>query len=286
MNGLEFEAIGTVWKIEFFQLGPFDFERNLKQKIFARIEEFDRIYSRFRQDSSVKKMAQQKGRYEFPPEAQALFAVYRTLYDLTDGLFTPLIGQVMHDAGYDTVYSLKPGEPHSPPTWNGVMEWQAPMLMIKQPARLDFGAAGKGYLADLVAEVIEAQGISDFCINAGGDIVARGANIKIALEDPRDSKKAIGTVQLQNKSICGSAGNRRVWDQFHHIINPKTLTSPKTILATWVIADSGLLSDALATCLFFTSAQKLQTVYPFEYVMLFEDGHVECSPIDSLELFS
>ena len=82
---------------------------------------------------------------------------------------------------------------------------------------------GKGYLIDIVGEIVEKNDIHDFFINAGGDIVVKSSgetNKRIGLENPENAKQAVGLVEINNMSICGSAGNRRVWDKYHHIINP------------------------------------------------------------------
>lgn len=281
-----FEAIGTSWKIDFFQEVSDSDLALLQKSIFDRIEVFDQTYSRFREDSLVTNMSREAGIYCLPKDAEPMLALYRDLYRLTDGLFTPLIGQVLVDAGYDAQYSLKPGVLRVPPPWEEVISFDAPNMTVKQPVLLDFGAAGKGYLVDIVSDVIMKEGIARFCVDAGGDMVVRGEPMRVALEDPRDTSKAIGIASIQNQSICGSAGSRRKWANFHHTINPKTLSSPTEVIATWVIANSGLLADALATCLFFVPAEQLQKVYTFDYVVLYANGRAERSVTAPVELFS
>ena len=109
--------------------------------------------------------------------------------------------------------------------------------------------------------------------------------IKIGLENPENFNQVVGTYSLANGSLCGSAGNRRTWGNFTHIINPATLTSPKNILAVWVYASSALLADSLATCLFFVSAKKL-TAYDFEYLIIKDDHSVEKSQNFLGEIFT
>jgi thiamine biosynthesis lipoprotein len=218
-----------------------------------------------------------------------MFAMYRKLYDLTNGAFTPLIGQVLVDAGYDASYSLKPGMLHAPKAWDEVMTWHAPVLTTREPVQLDFGAAGKGYIVDLVGELIERDGVFDYCVDAGGDIRYRtsvGAPLRVGLENPADTKQAIGIATLGNASLCGSAGNRRAWAEFHHTINPHTLSSPKHLQAVWVIAETTLLADALTTALQFLSAADLRAVFTFEYLLLREDYSAEHSSGFPSELFT
>lgn len=283
-----FEAIGTHWEIDVYQaLSPQQYQE-LSTRIQDRIELFDRTYSRFRFDSLFVKMSHEAGEYVLPADAAPMFSLYERLYHLSGGLFTPLIGQTLVDAGYDAEYSLEPKTLHQPPRWEDVMEYAPPRLNLKQPALLDVGAAGKGYLIDIIGSLLEENGVHSYCIDAGGDILHRnvsGDSIRVGLEHPQDLTQIIGVVNICNQSLCGSAGNRRKWGEFHHIINPFTLSSPQSILAVWVVASSTILADALSTCLFFVPAATLQKEFQFEYLILKDDYSVEQSPGFSAELY-
>lgn len=279
MTGLAFEAIGTAWQIDIdAPLSSAEAER-LRGRIMARIEEFDKTYSRFRADSVVTAMSRDAGVFALPDDARPMLGLYCDLYEKTGGLFTPLVGDMLSDAGYDAEYSLRQKrELAAAPSWDEALEYRHPNITVKKPVLLDFGAAGKGYLVDLVAVVIEREGYFAYCIDAGGDILAKGMqSIRVGLEDPEDPARAVGVATLADRSICGSAGNRRAWGDFKHIINPKTLVSPRGVLAVWVVAATGMLADALATCLFFVPPLTLAGFYEFEYVLVRSDRSVEIS---------
>lgn len=281
-----FEAIGTHWNIEFYEDLSAQRRADLLKQIEISIAEFDRRYSRFRDDSLVMEMAKNAGRYSLPGDAYPMMHLYERLYRLTDGLFTPLIGQTLVEAGYDAYYSLQPKELHTPPAWDDVMEYHSPTLLLKQPALLDFGAIGKGYLIDIIADLLTANGIRRFCIDAGGDLLHRDTkSLRVGLEDPRDFQRVIGVATIRNQSLCGSSGSRRRWDRFHHILNPRTLHSPEEVIATWTVAETTMLADALATCLFLVDPERLKKVFLFEYVVLFADGRVSVSSGFSAEMF-
>ena len=114
--------------------------------------------------------------------------------------------------------------------------------------------------------------------------------MEVALEHPDDTSKAIGVVTIANQSLCGSAGNRRKWPgkagEFNHMINPITLTSPTDIIATWVVADTTIVADGMATCLFFTLPEILQKEYDFEYLILNRDYTFKKSDNFPGELFT
>jgi len=287
-TSFKFEAIGTHWQIDI----PHDTDdvkrQYLLKKIIDLIEDFDKTYSRFRSDSLVTDMAHKKGRYALPDNAEALLFLYKELYELTEHRFTPLIGQVLVDAGYDAIYSFKPKKMYHPPRWEEVLDYAVPTLFMKKPALLDFGAAGKGYIIDIVSDFLKKEKMTYFCVDAGGDMFyfnKSNEKLRVGLEHPDYPSQVIGVATIRNQSICASAGNRRRWREFHHILNPHTLSSTHTVKATWVIAGNAFLADALATCLFFVEAKKLQK-YHFSYALVDEENRLEVSPDFSGEIFT
>ena len=289
MYSLVFDAIGTRWQVDIASQISTEKKRFLEEVIKNRIELFDKTYSRFRRDSYLWKMSLEKGAYKLPSDAALLFSLYYDLFRLTDGYFTPLIGQVLADAGYDDVYSLKPKQLRQPLSWNEVLSYRSGQLLLKQPALLDFGACGKGYLIDIVSDILEKNGVISYCVDAGGDIRARSDKneaLRVGLENPHSPQQVIGVAYLKNQSICGSAGNRRRWGNYHHIMDPFTLTSVESISAVWVIAKTTILADALSTCLFFVPPEKLLKHYTYEYIIMYRDYSVRRSEGFQGELFS
>lgn len=285
----DFEAIGTRWRIDIGEPLSDGAREDLRRRISDRIAEFDKDYSRFRQDSLVAEMARRAGTYDLPADAEPMLTLYGHLYDLTKGAMTPLVGQLLADAGYDADYSLKPGELRTPPRWEDVLEVAFPKLTLKKPALLDFGAIGKGYLIDIVGGILHDAGHRAYCIDAGGDILYRqpsGRRLRVGLEDPLDPGKVIGVAEIADGSICGSSGNRRAWDRFHHIMDPRTRASPRHLAAVWTVAKTAIKADALATALFFAAPEALLPYYDFEYLLFFPDRTVKASPRFPAELFT
>ena len=279
---LEFEAIGTQWIIELW-VEP-NHAQTLAKQIADCISQFDKTYSRFRSDSWVTKITK-PGSYPVPPDFQPLFDFYQQMYAATDGLVTPMIGSVMEGAGYDAQYSLKPGKLHRPPAWPKAQELQDDTLHVKYSGILDFGAAGKGYLVDIIAALLIKEDVTEFYIDASGDIYHNiPTPTPVGLEDPTDSTKVVGIAKLQAASLCGSAGNRRQWAGLHHIFDPRSLKPTSTIGAVWVlvphISDTTyptMLADGLSTALFFSKPSLLENSFAFEYVILSTDKSAHTS---------
>lgn len=286
MHTFTFEAIGTHWQVDLYSsLSPTQLE-HLQRTLYKRIDDFDNVYSRFRENSFVSKTLSQVGTYTLPSDAEPLLNLYQKLYKVTNGLFTPLIGKVLIDAGYDADYSLKKKILHVPSPLEDVMEYSHPNITMKKKEILDFGACGKGYLIDIVSSIIRSSDVSSFCVDAGGDIrYERAEPLRIGLENPNNTDQAIGVATISQTSLCASAGSRRKWGEYHHIINPHTLSSPHTITASWVIAKDTITADAIATCLFLVPPKQLLPHFTFEYLILLPNNTFEKSSGFPAELF-
>jgi thiamine biosynthesis lipoprotein len=260
----------------------------LSEAITGRIDQFDHAYSRFRPDSLVTHMASQAGTHNMPADAHRMLEFYEQLYRITGGKVTPLIGATMVDAGYDASYSFRPkASLATAPHWDDVISYDTHSLTLTRPVLLDFGAAGKGYLVDLIAGLLSDAGLHDYLINAGGDIAHRGDTSVIAgLESPFDTSQAIGTVPLHNQAIAASAGTKRKWQHFTHIIDPQSRTSPQDIVATWVIAADTMTADGLATALFFAAPETLRTHFDFQYAVLRRNARLSYSDGFNATLFN
>src|SRR5919205_1408311 len=271
-----FEGIGTGWEIS----TPVPLPPGLRSALLAEVERYDSTWSRFREDSLVTRMSVEPGQYLLPPESADLAGLYRRLYTLSGGAMTPLIGESLERLGYDPHYSLRPrGEAAPPPGWDTVLDWHGTSLRTTAPVVLDIGAAGKGQLVDLLADLLRSHGVPDFFIDASGDLLNGGQEpVQVALEHPYDAAKAIGTVPLRSGALCASASNRRAWgDGLHHVLDRTTGTPVRTVVATWALAGSAMAADALATALFLVPATDLEQHFRFSWLKVFSNGSAEYS---------
>lgn len=269
----QFEALGTAWSIE----TPVELRAEIRREIDERIEAYDKTYSRFRDDSLVQQL-RAPGVYKFPADVASLLDIYKKMYEITNGQMTPLIGAMLENAGYDAGYSLKLKAIQNIPSFEA-LGWDGNVtLRPTEPVVLDVGAAGKGYLVDIISDILERHDVVEYVIDASGDLKQKGEPATVGLEHPLDSSKVIGVANLCNKSLCASAINRRAWQGMHHVFNPITKKPTESMLATWVVADSTLIADALATALFFVSANALLKDFTFDYVTIDTKGVIDASP--------
>ena len=255
--------------------------------VAERVERFDRDWSRFRADSRISRLARAPGRHELSGDAGPLLAFYRELYDATAGRVSPLVGRSLEALGYDADYRLRAADDIlPPPAWDDAVAWDGSALEVARPVTVDVGAAGKGYLVDLVSDLLADAGIDEHIVDASGDLRSRGVPMRIALEHPLDPSKAVGVAELVDGAFCASATTRRAWgDGLHHVLDAITGLPTRGVVATWVLAPTALVADGLATALFFDPASEFVSRSATAYARMSSDGTLDASTAFPGELF-
>ncbi|MFC1639884.1 FAD:protein FMN transferase [Gemmatimonadota bacterium] len=116
----------------------------------------------------------------------------------------------------------------------------------------------KGYIVDAIAKVLEAGGIEDYLIDAGGDVRVGGTKEEglpwtVAVQDPSKNDRFPDTIHLTDAAVATAGCYEKNFDcasRFHHIINSDTGLSPQVNLSVSVVALSAMVADALATGVF------------------------------------
>lgn len=279
----QFEAIGTIWTIDSADELP----AQVRARVAEVIDGFDREWSRFRGDSLVAQLARAAGSVAAPADTAAMLDAYAELSAATAGAVNPLVGVSLAALGYDIDYTLRAGEPQpAPERWCDIVSWDAHTLAVSEPVSLDVGALGKGRLVDLVLDCC-ADLPGGVTVDAGGDLAVRGRVERVGLEHPFDHTRAIGVIELDHGALCASAINRRAWGEgLHHVLDARTGQPVRTIAATWVVADTAMLADAVATALFFEGGDALAARWDAQWVRMSTDGRVEWSRGSKAELFT
>lgn len=281
--------MGTHWEITIWDDLSSDRSKMLFDEIVRRSTDFDQTYSRFIKTSFVWQLAEKTGVVEVPADFMEMLGWYKRLYTISGKVLNPLIGFTISDLGYDADYSLQEKETirPTPDLDETIQVLDGEHIVIAQPVLFDFGALGKGYFVDKISSYLREQGIKRFLVNGSGDIFYQGQGqpIRAGLEDPRDTTKVIGVVELFQGSLCASASHRRAWGTHHHTIDPRTSDSPSEIVATWIMAPTAVLADAMATCGFLTELDAIKNAHPFEYALLNQSFQLKRSPGFVVELF-
>lgn len=137
-------------------------------------------------------------------------------------------------------------------------------IIIKQDPRvmIDVNAIAQGYSVDIVSSFLEKHNITNYLVEIGGELKAKGINKKgenwkIGIDKPFDNNNIPGEnlqaiIKLTDKSLATSGNYRKFYKRngikYSHTINPKTGYPVKhSLLSTTVIANDCITADAYAT---------------------------------------
>jgi thiamine biosynthesis lipoprotein len=280
--------MGTSWKVTVWDDIPEATFLALEQTIRAYCSIFDHTYSRFIKESFISQLSDVTGAHEVNPEFVEILGLYKKLFILSEGVFTPLVGDTLSDLGYDATYSLERKKKirRVPDFLTTVKVIDARHIELKEKSTIDIGAIGKGFAVDAIANILEQKNVQTYLVDGSGDIRYKGtAPITVGLEDPDDTTKVIGSLEFSTGAMCSSATNRRNWQGMHHIIDPRTNESADHIMASWVIADSAAIADGLSTALFLCPPEQFEKEFRFEYLLLNKDRKVKRSHGFTAELY-
>ncbi len=138
-------------------------------------------------------------------------------------------------------------------------------LFIKAPGRqFDFNGIAQGYTVDVIANMLELNGVSDYMIELGGELITSGlkkdgSKWRIGIDDPvagspllQEERKVRREIQLSDKALATSGSYRKFYERdgkkYSHTIDPFT-GSPVNhqVLSVTVLMDECALADAYAT---------------------------------------
>ena len=125
-------------------------------------------------------------------------------------------------------------------------------LTERSDSTLDPSGYVKGWSIELAARILEDGGATTFCINAGGDVLLRGAPMpratwRVGIRHPDRADRQAATLELAGP--CGVATSA-TYERGAHIIDPST-GQPTTVLASATVVGPDLaVADAYATAVF------------------------------------
>lgn len=175
------------------------------------------------------------------------------------------------------------------PRWGRDVTHEGPVLILRGAAAdgvsLDFGAAGKGFLVDLLSRQIAGRMPGcDFVIDAGGDMYTT-VDITVAMESPWDDTEAVGVVQLPvGSALCASSPSRRHWtvgdslQQVHHLLDALTGEPVRTVAASWCMVPAGSSDWPTGWCDAQSTAAFLGLTHGFPFARIMSDGSAQVSP--------
>lgn len=290
----------------------FDHWADLAESEFQKLHQLFDIYHEYPGINNLMMVNHQAGKGPVQVDARILDLIefYLDHDHLAPGKVSPSLGSVLriwHDhreaaeSGQATVPNLadlQAAARHIDPSTLKI-DRQASTLELTDPqVRLDVGAVAKGYATEIVARLLQSQGMTSGIISAGGSnvrLIGKPADPAretwaIGIQNPFVSMlipegQSVDVIQTNNTSIVTSGDYQRYYlvdgVVYHHLIDPDTLMPANHQRAVTIVTPDSGLADYLSTAVFllpYDDGRKLVESLPdCEALWIFQDGSMKAT---------
>lgn len=252
---------GTVYNL------TYQHSDDLKDEIEAALKHFDGSLSPFNDTAAITRI----NRNEDVVPDTFFTNVFRRSMEIsreTDGAFDITVAPLVNAWGFGFKKGAFPDSAKIDSllqiTGYGKVHLSDEGKVMKQDPRimLSCSAVAKGYAVDVIAQLLEKKGITNFMVDIGGEVVVRGVNPKqglwrIGINKPVDDSLSVNqelqTVLKVSGVAIATSGNYRNYyykdgKKYAHTIDPRTgYPVQHSILSATVIARDCMSADAYAT---------------------------------------
>lgn len=186
--------------------------------------------------------------------------------ELSEGYFDPTVGPLVSAWGFH----FKDGVEMTPEIVDSLKQFvgyhkikieDGKVIKENPDMTLDFNAVAQGYTTDMIGDFLLLNGVENFLVDVGGEILAMGNKPngdlwKVGIEKPAEDKNAERIVQeiveLKDKSIVTSGNYRKYVERngkrYSHSIDPNTgFPAANNMLSATIICDDTSWADCLAS---------------------------------------
>ncbi len=266
---------------------------NAADVVFQIMEEVNQGMSPYLETSELS-LLNRKAATEAIAVSDELFSIIqRSLYysEITSGAFDITYASVGYL--YNFRKSVRPTVPQVTEQLAGVdyrhiivSENNRSIHFKHADVRIDLGGIAKGYAVDKAIEAAIALGIDNILVSAGGDtrIVGdrQGRPWVIGVRHPMDKQRVIAKIPLANEALSTSGDYERYFDEdgvrYHHIIDPKTGDSARSVRAVTILGPLAIDTDALSTSVFVLGPEKglelVESLTEIEAIIVNQQGNL------------
>lgn len=258
----------------------YEYSRSLEEEIGEELDKFEYSLNPFKENTIITKVNNNE-----PVEVDSFFVdVFNKSMEvsqMTDGKFditaSPLINA--WGFGFKNMDNITPQQIDSIREFVGYkkifIDENGYVQKTDPRVELNPSAISKGYSCDVVARLFDRLGITNYMIEIGGEIVAKGINDKgecwrIGIDRPiNDSSGMLHDLQavlsLCDKALATSGNYRNYYikdgKMFAHTIDPQTgYPSEQDLLSVTILADDCMTADAYATAFMASGKEKAMEI--------------------------
>lgn len=267
----------------------------LTEKIDAEFQKFNLSLNPFNPNSIISKVNQNEP-VEVDDWFMEVFNKAKDVSDHSEGVFditcAPLVN--LWGFGFSKMDSVTPQMIDSIKQF---VSYQKVRLdgrkIVKDDPRilLNCSAIAKGYASDVIARLLEREGIENYMVEIGGEVTMKGVNQngkcwRIGINKPEDDSTGIKNdvgevVELCKKGGVATSGNYRNFyikdgKKYAHTIDPRTgYPSEQSILSATIVAEDCITADAYATAFMAMGLEKAReaakNIPGIEYYVIYTD---------------
>ena len=291
-------AQGSYYAITYYD----SLNRNFQKEIDSIFNIVDQSVSLWNDSSIISKVNRNE-----PVELDQIFIdnfnIAQQASILSDGYFDATVSPLVAAWGF----SYKNGDSITPRLIDSLKQfvnYEAIRIengkVVKDDPRitLDFNAIAQGYTSDMIAEFLSSNGINNFLVDTGGEIMARGCKPDgsswiVGIEKPAANWDSERTVQeriyLRDKGLVTSGSTRKYVERngkrYSHCIDSKTgYPVEHNVLSVTVIAENSVWADALASiCMVMGLEKSLPIIESLDGV---EAYYISSNSQGELEIFA
>ena len=191
----------------------------LPQKIRQRLDELNREMSVFDSESEISRLNNAKaGEWiDLSPEMSKVMKDSAKIWRLSGGAFDPTVGRLVDLWGFGASVPKKaPSEAEIKEvlkyTGFDKLKFADGYSRVKKSndnIYINLSAIAKGYGVDRIAKLLEDEGYTDFVVEIGGEVVARGSRSeeekgwKIGVVKPAETPETAFVADLRNAAVSG-----------------------------------------------------------------------------------
>jgi thiamine biosynthesis lipoprotein len=226
--------------------------------------------SAYREDSELSRFNRHRGNVPFALSADtfAVFRVGQQVSAATNGAFDITVAPVVDAWGFGPGRAQRMVSEGEVAALEARVGWRmltldernATVAKARGDMRADLSGIAKGYGVDRAAQALEALGIDDYMVEAGGEIRTRGRNAdgqpwQIAIERPDAIPQRVHRIVPLTGMAMATSGDYRIYferdgKRYCHEIDPATGCPIRHGLASvTVVAPDCVYADAMATAL-------------------------------------
>lgn len=242
-------------------------------KLLARLDNELSMYNKSSDISQINILSGQE-KFSTSPEVIEVVKASRKLYDITEGVFNPLIGAVTRLWKINTGDKILPSRESLDIAINlsdinnlEINDNENSIFLRGRGCVLDLGGIAKGFASEKISDMLKTRGVKSGIIDLGGNIYAiglknDGQKWNIGVRDPLEPSGSPALVLSVRDSAVITSGNYERYKivdgkRFSHFFDPKTGESIQSdLLSVTIITPDGSLADGLATAFMITGSER------------------------------